>query len=292
VATILVPLRDGPAQGCLTDAVPERWMLSLLARGMGHCGAVAVCLQIAGCSLQNFDALSGGGGAGAGSGGLPSLGGGGAGGNAPIAGRGGLGPGPTAGSGGQGTGGSTTGGSAGVGNAGGGGSNTSGGSSGSSGGVLSEDGGTALNLLPDPSFTLGHTGWSQFGTATIADAPGEGRDGTQCLVASDRAETYAGPAIELETLVVGGGVYRAEAWVRTSAATTQSVGITVKTTCTGAGDVYTQLVTGLVASGEWLFLSGELTAETCELDQYRLYIEGPETDVDLYVDDVGLYRVQ
>ena len=48
-------------------------MSSLLARGMGHCGAVAVCLLIAGCSLQNFDGLSGGDGAGnSGSGGLGS----------------------------------------------------------------------------------------------------------------------------------------------------------------------------------------------------------------------------
>jgi hypothetical protein len=168
-----------------------------------------------------------------------------------------------------------------------------GGSSGSSGGSLSADGGTALNLFPDPSFTLGHAGnWTNFGSPTLTDAPGEGRDGTQCLVASGRTQTFEGPAINLKTLVVGGQVYTAEAWVRTSATTTQSVSISIKTTCTGAAAVYTQLVTQLVASGEWLFLSGELTAATCALDEYTLYIEGPESGVDLYVDDVGLYRVQ
>jgi len=274
-------------------------MLSLLARGMGHCGAVAVCLQIAACSLQNFDGLSGGdsAGSGGGSAGLPSLGGnGGDGGGAP-GGRGGTGPGPVAGAGGQdGTGGSQTGGgAAGVGNPGGSGGSGdagSGGSSGSGGGSLSGDGGTALNLLPDPSFTLGHTGWVQFGVAALADAPAEGRDGSQCLVVSDRTQTFAGPSIDLQTLVVGGEDYTAEAWVRTSATTTQSVSISIKTTCTGAADVYTQLVTELVASGEWLFLNGGFTAETCELTEYVLYIEGPEIGVDLYVDDVGLYRVQ
>ena len=264
---------------------------------MGHCGAVAVCLQIAGCSLQNFDGLSSAGssaGAG-GSAGLPNLGGsGGDAGGAP-GGRGGTGPGPTGGAGGRGGSGGTPagGGTAGVGNLGGNGSSDSnGGSAGSGGGPLSEDGGTALNLLPDPSFTLGHTGWEQFGATGLADAPGEGRDGTQCLVARNRTQTFAGPSIDLQTLVVGGQVYRAEAWVRTSASTTQSVSISIKTTCTGAGDVYTQVVTELVASGQWLFLSGELTAETCALDEYWLYIEGPEIGVDLYVDDVGLYRVQ
>lgn len=253
-----------------------------------------MCLQIAGCSLQNFDGLSSGGAGSGGSGGLPNLGGsGGDAGGAP-GGRGGTGP--VAGAGGQdGTGGSQTGGgAAGEGNPGGrgGSSGGRGGSSGSSGGSLSGDGGTALNLLPDPSFTQGHTGWVRFGETVLVDTPGEGRDGSQCLVASARTQTYEGPSIDLQTLVVGGQAYTAEAWVRTSATTTQSVSISIKTTCTGAADVYTQLVTELVASGEWLFLSGGFTAETCVLDEYTLYLEGPEIGVDLYVDDVGLYRVQ
>ena len=266
-------------------------MLSLLARGMGRCGAVAVCLQIVACSLQNFDALSSNETAGNGgsAGRAPSEGGNGAdGGRAPIGGRGGTGGTPAAGSGGQG---SPRGGAAGVG-----GSGTSGRGGASNGGFGSSpsfgDGGVALNLLPDPGFAVGHAGWSQFGTAVLADAPGEGKDGSQCLLVSGRTQTFAGPAIDLQTLVVGGQVYGAEAWVRTSSATTQSVSISIKTTCTGAGDVYTQLVSELVAAGEWLLLRGEFTAETCALDEYVLYIEGPEIDTDIYVDDVGLYRLQ
>ena len=267
-------------------------MLSLLARGMGHCGAVAVCLLIAACSLQNFDALSSASGAGnGGSGGVPSVDGSsgeGGDGGAPTAGRGGRGPGGVAGAGGRGGASNVPpGGAAGARPDG-----SDGGRGGDPGNSPSGDGGTALNLLPDPSFTFGHEGWSQFGATELADAPGEGRDGSQCLVATGRTLTYEGPSINLLTLLVGGDVYTAEAWVRTSATTTQTVSISIKSTCTGAADAYTQVVTELVASGQWLLLRGEFTAQTCDLDEYRLYIEGPESGVDLYVDDVGLYRVQ
>lgn len=271
----------------------------LLARGMGHCGAVAVCLQIAGCSLQSFDGLSGGGsGAGSGGGGglLNEAGRGGDAGGAP-GGRGGAGPAAGA-AGADGNGGARTGGAAGEGNPGGNGGSpaSSGGGSGSTGSSPPQDAGTALNVLPDPSFTLGHAswvpGWQQFGATALSDAPGEGRDGSQCLLAAGRTQTYQGPSIDLTTFVVGGEVYRAEAWVRTSATTTQTVSISIKTTCNGASDAYNQVVTELVESEEWHLLSGELTAATCALVEYRLYIEGPASGVDIYVDDVGLYRVQ
>ena len=276
-------------------------MLRLLTRGMGRCGAVAACLQIVSCSLQNFDSLSSGDGS-AGRGGSaghgPDDGSGGHAGDAPLGGGGGSGGtrAPRAGAGGQsgGSGGTSnpSGGAAGTPSSGGDGSGVSGsgGSGGSAGSTVQlVDGGTRLNLLPDPSFTLGHAGWQQFGNAALADAAGAGPDGSQCLAVSERAQTYAGPSIDLQTLVVAGQTYGVEAWVHTSSLATQSVSVSTKLTCTGESAVYTPLVTQLVPAGEWLLLSGELTAPTCALDAYLLYIEGPEVDVDLYVDDVALF---
>ena len=291
LGTILVPKRNGAAQACSQGAVPER-VLSLLARGGGHYGAVAVYLGLASCSLQNFDTLSSGldadgGRAGAGGSAVGEAGGGGRGGNASIGGGGGVPAGP-------GGSGNPSGGNPGAG-AGPGGNGSSGGvspSGGNGGSPQLGDGGAGLNLLQDPSFAAGHVGWAQFGNAALADAPGEGRDGSQCLAATSRTETFAGPSIHLEPLVVPGQLYAVEAWVRTSASTTQTTSISLKTVCNGASDVYTPLASASAAAGEWILLDGSFTAETCTLDEYTLYIEGPEIGVDLYVDDVGLYLLQ
>jgi hypothetical protein len=244
-----------------------------------------VYLGLAGCSLQNFDALSGGpdvltSGGSAGS----AAGEAGRGGNAPIGGRGGAssGGGGDSSTGSAGTNGSGS--SAGAG--------ASGGNGSSSGGAFQlADGGTVLNLLQDPSFATGHVGWTQFGNAALADAPGEGRDGSQCLAATGRTETFAGPSIDLELLLEPGQAYGAEAWVRTSGTTAQTTGLSVKTVCSGEAETYTQLATEPAPVGQWVLLSGSFTAATCTLDEYKLYIEGPESGVDLYVDDVGLYQL-
>jgi len=260
--------------------------------------ALGACLV--GCSLQDFDALSsqsdglgraGTGGAlggasgsagSAGAGGSPNDGGSGGSGAAPVAGNGG-GPAGAGGSndpGGSGGAAGTGGGSAGV-----------GGSS-----VTLPDGGVVeQNLLSDPGFEGGHVDWIGFGEVEILDVEGEGRDGSRCIYLAERVATFSGPASpELRNLLVPERRYRAEAWVRmeTDADTTR---ISLKASCTGLADAYTQLTSAGAIPDDWTFLTGEFDVPAvadCTLTELRFYIEGPDPINSFYVDDVGLYFVE
>jgi hypothetical protein len=244
-----------------------------------------------GCSLQDFDTLSsesagiGGSSATGGTAGSSNPGGG-AGGTSSSGGTGGSVSVPVAGNGGQ----AGRGGSSGA---------TGGPSGGGTGGsdLTPGDGGVVLvNLLSDPGFEGGHEGWSPFGDSTILDVNGEGRDGSRCIHVTDRPSTFSGPGSPLlETLLEPDRRYRAEAWVRMES-TADTVGITLKSTCTeNTLPTYTQLTSAAAVVADWTFLSGEFnvpSAATCTLTELLFYIEGPDPLYSFYVDDAGLYLVQ
>ncbi len=264
----------------------------------------------AGCSLQNFDAL------GSGADGLDPLGVGDVGG-AAGAGMGGAGTGGAGqGEGGAGAAGAAWGGSAGSGAGGGGaaggsvpapvegngggaaegGSGNDVGSGGNAGSAVapSADAGVGPNLFSDPGFEVAHVGWVGFGDSSIVDVVGEGLLGSRCISSVDRTETFEGPSHRLEALVQPGESYLVEASVRTGAGAA-AMRISLKQACEGSDETYPLVATGSANNADWLHLEGTFTvpaAASCTLTEYLVYIEGPESGVSFFVDDVGLYLAQ
>jgi hypothetical protein len=174
-----------------------------------------------------------------------------------------------------------------------GGSQSGGSGSGNAGnGSVPNDAGVTGNLFPDPGFELGHVGWGPFGTTTIVDVAGEGRNGTKCVEATDRVQAYAGPSRSIKPpFTEPGQTYRVEGWVRAGVGT-PTISMTVKTLCDGETEIYTVVNNVAASATEYKELSGNFSVPTCTLTEYVVYFEGPVAGESFYVDDVGLYLVQ
>lgn len=146
------------------------------------------------------------------------------------------------------------------------------------------------NLIPEPSFESGHSGWTAFGPSTIVDVEGSAHTGLKCIAATNRAAPWQGPMFAVDSVVAGGTSYEASAWVRVTEGNVMTH-LTLRTLCEGMTDSYTA-VAGSLVGDEWTLLTGTFTAPTCTLDALDLFIEGPPAGVDIFVDDVELVAVQ
>ena len=70
------------------------------------------------------------------------------------------------------------------------------------------------NLIPDPSFESGHSGWTVLGSPTLVDVEGEAHSGLHCLAATNRSQPWMGPRRPVNSLVTAGARYGVSARVR------------------------------------------------------------------------------
>jgi hypothetical protein len=56
--------------------------------------------------------------------------------------------------------------------------------------------------------------------------------------------------------------------------------------------VYTPVATGTATNTGWTQLSGNLTIPNCTLTEATIYVEGPRTTVELFVDDAAVTRTR
>ena len=143
-------------------------------------------------------------------------------------------------------------------------------------------------LIPNPGFESGHAGWMGFGDSRIIDVA-EAHSGGRSILATNRQWTWEGPGYDIRTLVNTGKPYAVSAWVRNEFGS-DSIILTLKTQCSGAA-TYTRLATRAVGA-EWLRIDASFFAPSCadteELEELVLYVEGPAAYKNLLVDDVSL----
>jgi Carbohydrate binding domain len=263
-------------------ASPARLLRTLGPRGAALLG-VTVCLSR--CSLSDFDGLSAGLAADRlNNGGLPG-GAAGASSSEPDA------------SANQNTGGAGAGGGGAGGNGGSG--QTNAGSAGSppqTGGAGNEpDAGVSSpqNLIEDPGFEGNAPRWIAVGNVALSLTTDNPRGGSSCLRTTNRAQaTWEGPGYDLLGLVENVTTYDAAVWVRL-ASSSQLASLTFKHRCVGETDetaTYTNITSvRSTAALEWQLLSGSFTTRSCELISATLFVEGPDVDEDVYIDDASLY---
>jgi hypothetical protein len=141
------------------------------------------------------------------------------------------------------------------------------------------------NLLTNPGFEDGMTGWEAWGgqLSVVADPVHAGSSSGK---ASSRTDTWNGGARDILALVEAGKTYQASAWATTSGSG-QTVALTLKTVC-GATEEYLTLASSTTMVGTWTELSGTLTVPSCSLQSLMLYVEGPSVGTDLFIDDMSL----
>jgi hypothetical protein len=146
---------------------------------------------------------------------------------------------------------------------------------------------TPVNQLTNPGFESGTTGWTGFGATLSADTTTK-LSGTASGKVTGRTATWNGPMQSVLSKVNKGETYFARANVRVSSGS-QPVNLTVKTDCAGTV-TYTGLGSGTASSTSWVALNGSFTTATCaDLRAVDLYVDGPATGVDVFIDDAQFY---
>ncbi len=108
--------------------------------------------------------------------------------------------------------------------------------------------------------------------------------GSKSLLFSNRVGN--GPiAHSLLGTVTAGKSYQVSMWTTIGGAASASVNMTQAIGCDGV-DSYAWLANPVtVSDGSWVKLTGTLNVPNCNLTNLLVYLEGPGTGVDLYVDD-------
>lgn len=169
-------------------------------------------------------------------------------------------------------------------------------------GVPTDPEGTPPNLIANSSFEAGTDGWSGFGIPAVTLAR-EAHTGDNALLASDRSDAAQGPAIDVTSVVRSGFVYAASAFVSIERDKRrkhdrhgrhdkqQPVQLTAKITCDGAAPTVVAIASGTASRDEFTALEGTLTLPLCNLTEAVLYVQGPDADEDILLDDAALRTI-
>jgi hypothetical protein len=139
------------------------------------------------------------------------------------------------------------------------------------------------NLMANPSFEMGHSGWTPFGMSTLSDVNTGAHSGQKCLLSSGRSAAYMGPSYQAASLLTRGASYAVSAWLR-MVTSQDNIQLTLKSDC-DATTAFTAIA-AVPVSTEWTHLEGTVHVPDCEYVDLTLYFEGPVPDADFWLDDV------
>lgn len=152
-------------------------------------------------------------------------------------------------------------------------------------------GAAPVNLIGNPGFESGLTGWAAYGGGTAQVVTTSPHSGTQAGRSTNRTSTNHGLR---NSLLASGAAsarcYVASGWVRTSSATAVTVSMSVQQTDSYGGKYHT--VKSLQVADAWTLISGVFRFDVNgPLTVLNLFFNGPPSGVDLFVDDVSFSAV-
>ncbi len=142
----------------------------------------------------------------------------------------------------------------------------------------------AENILTNPGFESGTTGWSGFG-CSFTTSTSIRRSGIRSGRAYNRSGDWSGIKQSLVGKMEDGETYFLSGWIRLSGAASDEVKMTIKQT-DGDGTHYHSISSSIGYDDSWTNLSGGFTLNvTGSLTTLDLYFEGPAPSVSYYLDD-------
>jgi endo-1,4-beta-xylanase len=140
------------------------------------------------------------------------------------------------------------------------------------------------NLLKNPAFETGTTGWQAHGPPMVLSSS-QSHTGTNAALVTNRAAAWQGVEQNLLGRIEPGRTYFFSAWVRTDRATNDTVKLTMERRETTATN-FTAIATGQASSNGWTWLSGYHTPPAIGVvTALKFFVEGPPAGVTLFVDD-------
>jgi len=152
--------------------------------------------------------------------------------------------------------------------------------------------GDVSNILTNPGFEGGLTGWTEFGSglslSTGSSSPYP-HSGSYRLQISNRTEWWMGIQQDVADKMVIGATYTVSGWVRTSSSASSYVDIYFLQ-IDDNGWYYHWVTSGIASNSDWVQLSGSFTLNvTGTLTGLNVLIIGPDAGIDLYIDDVNVF---
>lgn len=149
--------------------------------------------------------------------------------------------------------------------------------------------GVNVNILTNPGFESGTTGWAARGGSISAVTSPTPHSGTYCGRAYNRTATWNGIQQNVLGKMVVGQTYTVSGWVRTSSSASSTLHISFAKTDDN-GTTYAWAASGTASSSGWVYISGSYTLNvTGTLTALLAYVEGPDSGIDIYVDDASVY---
>ncbi|MFZ4766009.1 MAG: endo-1,4-beta-xylanase, partial [Roseimicrobium sp.] len=146
------------------------------------------------------------------------------------------------------------------------------------------------NLLGNPGFETGTSGWNGHGAVTVA-ASASRHTGAGAAAVSGRTATWQGVEQSILGKTQDGRMYYGAGWVKTDSAGAETVRLTLEV-IDGSGSRFFTIASGTATSAGWTWLSGTVTMPTTSgLTNVKFFVEGPAAGVGLLVDDCYLAPV-
>jgi GH35 family endo-1,4-beta-xylanase len=150
-------------------------------------------------------------------------------------------------------------------------------------------------LIVDGDFEDGIGSWGPRGDATVTLETTEAHTGNNSALVVGRTANWQGISKSVVGLFTAGESYNVSAWVKLSddaSTVTPNMKLTLEINH-GAGDGTTEYLEMTapvtVSAGDWVELTGTYTHTiTTTANSANLYVEGSETTVDFYVDDISV----
>lgn len=144
------------------------------------------------------------------------------------------------------------------------------------------------NVLENPGFESGEAGWSaRGGSFTTVTSPVY--SGSYSGHASSRTADWQGIQQNMTGKMVEGKTYQVSGWVRTNTSTSSDVRISFQQT-DGDGTNWHWAAVGTASDSGWTQITGSFTLNvTGTLSELLAYVEGPDSGIDIYLDDAVVY---
>ncbi len=145
------------------------------------------------------------------------------------------------------------------------------------------------NLLANPDMESGSTtGWTVNGVGSIATSTVQKHSGSYSLLHTGRTGAWNGPIQNITTKVQEGNTYACSGWVRLDNTDNAPVTMTIRKTDDN-GTSFTNIATATGSNSSWVQLSGNYTLNvTGTLTDLSIYFEGPDSGINMYVDDASV----
>jgi hypothetical protein len=147
--------------------------------------------------------------------------------------------------------------------------------------------GSGSNLLTNGNIESGTSGWSVFGSGTLAANTSVVHSGADSLLLTGRTASWNGPSQNLTSKLTNGKSYTTNVWMRTQGGAPTGK-VTLRVTANGTTN-FIALAQGAVNSSGWTLLTGTTTVSwSGTLSSATFYVETTSGTDSFFIDDASM----